>query len=130
MAKNIFVSYDFNDREVAQVVKNMVMQHKNDIDGYLTFVENDVSYNGPTAVNWEVEHTMENCDAALFVLGDQHHNSPWLNVEAQHAAGKHIPIMVTCLPGEDSAIPQSLVNENCTKHNWESGDLYTRMNEC
>jgi hypothetical protein len=129
MAKSIFVSYNFNDRTVSKAVQGMIQEHKEDIQGRVVFVENDVSYNGSTAIDWEIEHTMEDCDAALFVLGDQHHNSPWLNQEVNHALAKHIPIMVTSLPGESRDKPVSLTEDNCTTVTWDSGELYSGLNQ-
>jgi hypothetical protein len=129
MAKSIFVSYNFNDREVCCAVKGMMMEHVNDIHGKVVFVENDVSYNGDTAVNWEIEHVMEECDAALFVLGEAYHSSPWFDKEIEHAKNKHIPIMATVLPGEDVVVPESLMSENCTMLNWNSEELCICMNK-
>jgi hypothetical protein len=130
MAKSIFVSYNFNDKQVSNAVQNMISEHREDIHGKVVFVENDVSYNGATAVDWEIEHTMEDCDAALFVLGEEHHNSPWLDQECDHAISKNIPIMVTSLPGEDFHKPSSLNDENCTVLGWNSGELCNCMNKC
>lgn len=131
MAKSIFVSYNFNDRRVEQAVKNMMLEHKNDIDGEVVFVENDVSYNGNTAINWEIEHTMDKCDAALFVVGREDHNSPWLEKEANRAQLMHIPMLATCLPGEEIADnTQGLVKNNCVLLGWDSQELCTKLNQC
>lgn len=130
MAKSIFVSHNFNDKQVSKAVQGVMAEHREDINGKVVFVENDVSYNGATAINWEIEHTMEDCDAALFVLGENHHNSPWLNRECEHAIKKNIPILITSLPGEDFHKPASLNDDNCTVLNWDSGELYNCMNQC
>lgn len=106
MAKRIFVSYNFNDREVAKSVKSLIETEQ--LDGQIVFVENDVSYNGQTAVDWEIEHTMEDCDCALFVLGDNARNSPWLEREAAHAKAKDIPVLTSCLPGMNCKTPELL----------------------
>jgi hypothetical protein len=128
MAKSIFVSYNFNDREVCDKVKGMMMEHVNDIHGKVVFVENDVSYNGATAVDWEIEHVMEDCDAALFVLGEAYHSSPWFDREIAHAKEKHIPMMATVLPGENVEIPESLTAEGCKMLNWNSDEMCDCMN--
>lgn len=129
MAKSIFVSYNFNDREVTEAVRHLINDHEEDIHGKIVFVENDVSYNGATAINWEIEHVMENCDAALFVMGEDHHNSPWLSKECEHALEKDIPIMITSLPGEDFHRPDCLNEQNCQVLGWETNELYSCMNQ-
>jgi hypothetical protein len=131
MAKSIFVSYNFNDREVSQAVKTMMSAQQNNIDGDIVFVENDVSYNGPTAVNWEIEHTMEDCDAALFVVGDSLLSSPWIDQEAQHAKSKDIPMMATCIPGNEEVVSANdMITDNCTMLGWNSTELGQRLNQC
>lgn len=130
MAKSIFVSYNFNDREVEKKVKDMMSAHRDEIDGNVVFVENDVSYNGDTAINWEIGHTMENCDAALFVTGEQHHNSPWLVKEVQHAVDKALPILVTSLPGEETQSAEQVLPANGIQLAWGSSELCNHMNQC
>jgi len=111
MAKRIFVSCNFTDKGVTEQVKSMLAQHQKDIDAQVKFVENDVSYNGQTAIDWEIEHTLEDCDAALFVLGDKFRSSPWLEKEAECAISRHLPIFTTHLPGSDTSAPEVL--ERC-----------------
>lgn len=130
MAKNIFVSYNFNDRKVAKTVKKMMQRHQDDIEGQIVFIENDVSYNGETAIDWEVEHVMEECDAALFVLGDDQRNSPWLDKEAKHAVARNIPILATTLPDTNIEQPRVLQNADCTMLHWNGAELSTHLNQC
>jgi len=126
MAKNIFVSYNFNDRQVTAKVKDMIKQEQ--LDGQCIFVENDVSYNGQTAIDWEIEQTMENCDAALFVIGDNPRNSPWIEREAQAAISKNIPVMSTQLPGMKGNTPSALIDS--TLVSWDEELLTSTLNRC
>ncbi len=125
MAKRIFVSYNFNDPQVAKSVREMVANEQ--VEGQIVFVENDVSYNGKTAVDWEIEHTIENCDCALFVLGDNPRNSPWLDQEAAQAKAKNIPVLTSCLPGMSSNTPAALADS--TMVNWDSKTIATTLNQ-
>lgn len=126
MAKHIFVSYNFNDRDVSRSVRQMIQSQ--DLKGQIVFVENDVSHNGATAVDWEIEHTMERCDAALFVLGDNVRNSPWIEKEAAHAIAKEIPVLATELPGVQSMCPSQLVDKPCL--DWGAETLADTLNRC
>lgn len=126
MAKHIFVSYNFNDREVSRSVKQMIEDQN--LEGQIVVVENDVSYNGSTAIDWEIEHTMERCDAALFVIGDNARNSPWIEREAAHAIAKDIPVLATQLPGMDGECPSQLCDK--PQVNWNSEILADTLNRC
>ena len=126
MAKNIFVSYNFNDPDVTRSVKSMIQ--KDTLDGQIVFVENDVSYNGATAIDWEIEHTMDGCDAALFVIGDNPRNSPWINQEAAHAIAKDITVIATQLPNMNEQTPNLLTESPLI--NWDSQALTSTLNRC
>ena len=130
MAKRIFVSYNFNDRQVTETVKHMIETHHDAIEGRMVFVENDVSYNGATAINWEIEQVMDKCDAALFVLGDNVRNSPWLAHEADQVKARNIPAIATCLPGISEVTTESLHDLPCTMVNWNTTELPTQLNLC
>jgi hypothetical protein len=126
MAKNIFVSYNFNDREVAKSVSEMIQREN--LKGQIVVVENDVSYNGATAIDWEIEHTMKKCDAALFVIGDNPRNSPWIEKEAAHAIAKDIPVLTTKLPNVTGETPSALTDS--TFINWDAKTLTDSLNRC
>jgi hypothetical protein len=130
MAKHIFVSYNFNDRHVKQTVKSMMDAHQGEIDGQMVFVENDVSYNGAAAIDWEIEHVMADCDAALFVLADNPRNSPWLNREASHALSKDIPIVTTVLPGVEGVHCGALAHSDCIHVDWDACAITEQLNQC
>ena len=125
MAKNIFVSYNVNDREVSRSVKEMIQ--KQDLKGQIVYVE-DVSHHGETAVDWEIEHTMKRCDAALFVIGDNVRNSPWIEREAAHAIAKEIPVLATQLPGMEGNCPSQL--DDTKMVNWDRQSLAENLNRC
>ncbi|NQZ09604.1 MAG: toll/interleukin-1 receptor domain-containing protein [Algicola sp.] len=126
MAKNIFVSYNFNDPKVKSSVREMIQREN--LKGQIVVVENDVSYNGATAIDWEIEHTMQRCDAALFVIGDNPRNSPWINEEAAHAIAKNIPVLATQLPDMDGETPSALTDS--TFINWDAEALTNTLNRC
>jgi hypothetical protein len=129
MAQKIFISHNFNDRNVCATVQDMMQKKKQDIMGQLVFVDNDVSYNGQTAINWEVSNVMKDCDAALFVLADNPRNSPWLEQEVTFAIAAGMSIMVVQLPQTDHiTFPQALANINCVKLGWHEKEIVACLN--
>lgn len=128
MAQKIFVSYNFNDRAVTQTVKQMIESWQDSIDGLLVFVENDVSYNGPTAIKWEINHVMAGCDAALFILGHQAQNSPWVVEEATYAMANDMSILLTKLPGDSLGVPDILDRDHYSKLSWDANELTQCIN--
>lgn len=128
MASKIFVSYNFDDREITHTVKSMMQVNSGKIHGKVVFVENDVSSQGREAIDREIRGIMSSCDVALFVIGNNNHNSPWIDREAELAISKGINIVVTNLPNSTSAIPRPLRNQGFYQADWSSTDLSYRLN--
>ena len=129
MAQKIFVSYNFSDRIVDELVQSMMRKALKHLDGKIVFVTNDVSYNGPSAIAWEVARLIDDCDAVLFVLGENPHNSPWLDQEVECVMSKGIPILLTQLPQTKAATPDLLANTNCVKVTWDANEITACLNQ-
>jgi hypothetical protein len=129
MAQKIFVSYNFSDRIVNELVQNMMKKTLKHLDGEIVFVVDDVSYNGSTAIAWEVASLMDDCDAVLFILGENPHNSPWLDHEVEFAMSKGMSILLTQLPQTKAFIPDLLANTNSVKVGWDANEIIACMNQ-
>jgi antiphage defense system Thoeris ThsB-like protein len=107
MPRKIFVSYNFRkDAHLAHNIKTF-FQPQGRCDGTPVFVEN-VSAQGDDAIDREINRVMEGCDAAVFVVGDDSHNSPWINREAELARSKPLGIVTVRAPGTTGGLPNVL----------------------
>lgn len=121
MANKVFVSSNFNDRAVVNTINNMIARGR--YYGDIFFVENDVSSEGAFAIDREINRIMNSCDAVLFVVGDNCHNSPWIEREVELAYSKNLPVIVTQLPKTFGGPPNGLKDKKYTVAKWEEGDL-------
>ncbi|MCG9738379.1 TIR domain-containing protein [Shewanella insulae] len=128
MAKKIFVSYNYKDSEITRTINSMVRDCGGIIDGVFVFVENDMSNLGERAIESEIRKVMNQCDAALFVVGDDCHNSPWINREAQLAKSLGLNIVITRIPYSDGGIPYELMGNRYAFSTWSSRDLAFHFN--
>jgi len=110
MANNIFVSYNFTNREVAFTVKSFSQNCSQNVQGRFVFVEKNVSAEGKEAIDREILRTMKECNAALFIIGNDNHNSPWINREVEIAITKGLKTVVTQLPETNGGLPPMLKN--------------------
>jgi len=110
MANKIFVSYNFTDREVAFTVKSFSQSCSQNVQGSFVFVEKNVSAEGKEAIDREILYTMKECNAALFIIGNDNHNSPWINRESEIAISKRLKIVITQLPETNGGLPPMLKN--------------------
>lgn len=128
MASRIFVSFNFKDKEVVFTVKSMLQKGGGNIQGKFAFVENDVSAEGVRAIDEEIKRIMKLCDAALFVIGDNNHNSSWIEREAELAKSMNLKIVVTRLPHTRGAVPPGLRSGQYPEVEWSSTDLGRVLN--
>lgn len=128
MTRKIFVSYNFKDSEIARSVKSMTQHNGGIVKGKFVFVENDVSSLGNNAIEHEIKRIIQQCDAALFVVGNDSHNSPWINREAQLAKSLGLSIVITKLPSSNGGIPYELINTRYTSAEWGVYSLATALN--
>lgn len=121
--KKIFVSYNFNDRSISHNVKGMSIDNNGPVNGRFVFVEGDVTSNGVAAIDEKIRKTMQNCDVALFLVGNNNHNSPWIEREVELATSKGLPILVMKLPDATGGAPQSLKNRRYKDCSWGANNL-------
>ena len=130
MARKIFVSYNFKDKEVSHSVNALLQKHGGKIDGQFVFVTRDVSSEGGAAIDREISRVQSGCDAALFIMGNNSHNSPWINREAQLAKSRDLCIVLTRLPESRGGVPYEFFNSNYPEAEWSVNDLAYYLNRC
>ncbi|ALQ08621.1 toll/interleukin-1 receptor domain-containing protein [Pseudoalteromonas sp. 20-92] len=129
MAKNIFVSYKFTDQEIVKAVSSMLQNNGGSIDGKFVYVTRDVSSQGENAIDNEINSVMEGCDKALFIIGQNSHNSPWIKREVQLAISKGLKVVVTHINDTNYGIPTDLNYTNYTSAQWNMNSLSYNLNK-
>ena len=129
MAKNIFVSYKFTDQEVVKTVSSMLQNNGGSIDGKFVYVTNDVSSQGEKAIDREINSVMERCDKALFIIGQNSHNSPWIKREVQLAISKGLKVVVTHINDTNYGIPNDLSDTHYSLAQWNMKNLSYNLNK-
>ncbi len=105
--KNVFVSYNFKDQEVVHTVQNMAGQFSGGNFAKFELTKN-VALQGDAAIDQEIRRVMNSCDSVLFVIGNNNHNSPWINREVELAISADKRLVLTRLPGTTGGPPARL----------------------
>ncbi|WP_432454695.1 TIR domain-containing protein [Agarivorans sp. QJM3NY_29] len=129
MANRIFVSYNFNDREISRSINSFTQSHGGPVRGSFVFVENDVSAYGDHAIDKEIKDVMTGCDSALFIVGDNNHNSPWINREAVLAMSKGLKTVVSRFPNTNGGMPLQLRKTPHTEVKWSPFNIAKELNK-
>jgi len=129
VANRIFVSYNFNDREISRSIKSFAQSLGGPVRGNFLFVENDVSAYGDIAIDKEIKGVMSGCDSAFFVIGNNNHNSPWINREVVIAMSKGLKIVISRFPNTNGGVPNQLRNIPYTEVQWRPSNIAKALNK-
>ena len=130
MVQNIFVSFNFTNIQAAQSIKTMVEAWRDDLFGHIIYaepqnseIENSTCENSSSTIKRRLNEVIDQCDIALFVIGDKNQNSPWLNYEVEQALNAKMPIFVTRMPDSHGVTPEQLQDDECIKVSWNADEL-------
>lgn len=110
MSRNIFISYRFKDRSIAHNVETFFQTQGGTCDGKPKYVENNLSSEAPAVIDAEIKRVMDQCMGVLLVVGDDNHNSTWVDYEVAYADGCRLPIVAVRLPGYKGGVPNRVKN--------------------
>lgn len=129
MSRLVFVSYNFrHDRATARNVGQLFQSGGGTCDGRPVFVEHDVSGGGDAAIDREIRRVMAPCSAAIFVVGDDSHNSPWLEREAEIATSMNLRIAAVQASGTEGGAPKVLRDRGIEPYAWADPAMCTYLN--
>lgn len=128
MSRWVFISYNFNNRELVRTLKNYFQDRGGPCAGKPLYVTNDVSKDGDSAIDREIRSVMDQCAAAIFVIGDDNHNSPWIEREAKIASSRDLAIVAVRLPDTTGALPPKLREMKIQIEDWGPDALCTALN--
>lgn len=133
MSRNIFISYRFKDRNIAHNVQTFFQDHGGTCDGKPKYVENNLSAEDTDVIKAEIKRVMDQCMGVLLVVGDDNHNSTWIDHEVAYADGKQMPMVAVRLDGYTGDVPQRVRNRVRDQVipfvTWKEGALCEALNQ-
>ena len=124
----VFISYKFSDRELAHSIDSFFQPQGGQCQGKAAFVKNDVADQGSAAIEREIQEVMRGCVAVLFIVGDDSHNSPWIEYEAKLARSWEKPMFAVRHPGAAGGPPNEIRNEISAVLQWSQNVLCDALN--
>jgi hypothetical protein len=128
MTRRVFISYKYTDREVAHNVHVFFQAQGGVCQGQPAFVEEDVAPEGDPAIKEIIQSVMKGCAAVLFVVGDDSHNSPWIEYEAKLARNWGLRMVAVRAPNTTGAVPNEIKNQ-VTLVDWAHDSLCAALNK-
>lgn len=90
MAKRIFLSFSFVDRGLLNDLLQFFQAHGGPVMATPTYMTTDVSKAGPERIRQTIREQMQGCSGVLLLVGDEAHNSRWIQYEMGVANELHI----------------------------------------
>lgn len=105
-----FVSYPYGD--AASFRGQLARWARDGLLGSATIVheKEDVRSQGKHEIDRYLRSVMQDCDTLLVLVGENTHNRPWLDREAEVAISRNMRIVLVRLPGTRGAPPAALRN--------------------
>jgi hypothetical protein len=127
MRRLVFISYNFNDRECSHNILSFFQEKGGPCQGKPQFVSGGSSFSNAEIDN-AIRSAMELCEAGLFIIGDNNHNSPWIAREAQLAASLALPLVAVRLLGTDGGLPRELAPRSVPFVEWSPQKVAIALN--
>lgn len=128
MTKRIFISYKFTDAELARNLLPFFQRCGGKCEGTPVYVEKDVSKDGESAIDAEIRRVMLGCECAVFVVGADSHNSPWIRREAELAKSLGLGIVAVRLPNSTGGLPRDLAGVALETVEWDVERVAAALN--
>lgn len=115
---SVFVSFNYSDKEMVGNLKGLGIS---ELSIKWHYIETDLSNSGENAIDNEIRSQIRQCSVALFLVGDNAHNSPWIKREAKLAESLAVKRIVVRHPGTTGAPPPEL--SSIRPINWDREEI-------
>lgn len=108
MAHSLFISHVYEDYRHRDMVRAWAQQGQLGFNVVVTGESADVRQGGDAAIRAHLAPKLRGASAVLVLLGNDTHNHPWVEYEAQFAQSHHVRVLPVRIPGTSGAAPPNL----------------------
>ncbi len=127
MTKYIFISFNYNDLQMEGNLETMFNPSGGPIQGTPIWVKQNVLQEGENAIKREIRSILDQCVIALFLIGQNIHNSPWIEYEYQYA---HSTLQIPCIgvnhPHDTYGVPN--IAPRMKRLSWDLQEIAAELN--
>jgi hypothetical protein len=122
MAKRVFLSFSFSaERGLLNDLLQFFHSNGGPVEATPTFMKQDLSAFGEERIKAAVREQMTGCAALLILIGDEAHNSRWIQYEAGVANELRIPKFGIRHPSHHGGFPNA--HRGMTEIEWNREEL-------
>lgn len=108
MPASVFISHVYEDRHHRDAIRRWASQGHLGNNIAITGESADVRQGGDVAIRAHLAPKLRGASVVLVLLGNDTHNHPWVEYEAQFAQSHHVRILSVRIPGTTGAAPPNM----------------------
>lgn len=121
MAKRVFLSFSFAEIGLLKDLLQFFQTHGGPVQATPAFMTEDLSSFGEERIKTGIREQMEGCVGLVILVGDQAHNSRWIQYEAGVANELRIPKFGIRHPSRRGGFPNA--HRGMTEIEWSREEL-------
>lgn len=108
MPSSVFLSNVYEDRQASATIQAWCNAGKLGSNVVITGESADVRQGGDAAIRAHLAPKIRGASVVLVLIGNDTHNHPWVEYEAQFAQSHHVRVIPVRIPGTTGAAPSNL----------------------
>jgi len=109
--RHLFISFRESERELREGFEGMIQNPTSPLRAYPVSSREDVRNRGEKTIKKEIKGLMKQSDIVVFLIGNDSHNSKWIDYEALLTLNWNYPYIVVRLPNTSGGLPNPLKNQ-------------------
>jgi hypothetical protein len=125
----IFISFRETERDYREAFEGILQNPNNPLQGIPISSREDVRTHGQNFVKNHIKQLIDNCDVLICLIGNDSHNSPWVDYEIAVATSKQIPIIGVRIPETSGSGPNLFVKREISICEWNTDQIAEEIEE-
>ena len=118
--KKVFLSFADEDSQKVKSLMPLLSSPEYDLDSYEGPLDIAIDAPGADAIKRSIGEKIVKCGIVVCLIGENTHNSKWVDVQLQKNRNKGNKIIAMALKGtQDAVLPAVIKEENLTFYPWD-----------
>ncbi|MBA7578101.1 hypothetical protein ES708_19957 [subsurface metagenome] len=126
---NIFISYRETERDYREGFEGTLQNPNSELRGIPISSRNDVRAKGERAVKNYIKEKIDESNLMICLIGNDSHNSNWIDYELDVATSKQIPIIGVRIEGTSGAGPNLFIKRELPILDWNTSIIAKKIED-
>lgn len=128
MVEKIFISFRESDRQYREGFEGLLQNPNSSLNAIPISSREDIRHRGETAVKNYIKEMLDESDIMICLIGNDSHNSEWIDYEIDVATSKNISIIGVRIPNTYGSGPFLFKKRNLPLIDWNVNEIQRLIN--